>query len=53
MVKNVYLYSAIDVDETTNGSTFKVNAQRLKLLLEGFDSILESILLENPIHEVE
>ena len=53
MVKNMYPYCAIDVEDPTNGNTFKENGQRLKLFLKGFDSTLESILLENPVYGVE
>ena len=53
MVKNVYPHGAIDVEDPTNGSTLKVNGQRLKPFLEGFNSTLKSILLENPVCEVD
>ena len=53
VVKKVYPHGAIDVEDPTNGNTFKVNGQRLKSFMEGFDSTLESILLENPVYEVE
>ena len=53
MVKNVYPHGAIDVEDPTNRNAFKVNGQWLKPFLEGFDSTLESILLENPVYGVE
>ena len=53
MIKNVFPHGAIDVEDPTNGHTFKVNGQWLKSFLEGFDSTLESIPLENPIYEYE
>ena len=53
VVKKVYPHGAIDVEDPTNGNTFKVNCQRLKPFLEGFDSTLESIPLENPVYGVE
>ena len=52
-VKNVYPHGAIDMEDPTNGNTFKVNGQLLKPFLEGFNSTLESIPLENPVYGVE
>ena len=34
VVKNVYSYGAIEIENLKNGVTFKVNGQRLKLYLE-------------------
>ena len=53
VVKNMYPHGEINVEDPTNGNTFKVNGHWLKPFLEGFDSTLESISLENPVYEVK
>ena len=48
IVKKVYLHGAVEIEDPMNGTVTKVNGQRLKPFLEGFDSLLESIQLEDP-----
>ena len=37
IVKVVYPYGAVEIDNLENGKTFNVNGQRLKPFLENFD----------------
>ena len=37
IVKVVYPYGAVEIENTKNGKTFKVNGHRLKPFLENFD----------------
>ena len=52
IVQRVYPHGAIDVEGPKDGNMFKVNEQRLKPFLEGFDPLLESIPLVDPVYEV-
>ena len=48
IVKEIYPYGAINIEDPKDGNVFKVNGHRLKPFLEGFEPELESILLEDP-----
>ena len=47
IVKKVYPHGAVEIEDPTNGTGTKVNGQQLKPFLEGFNSLLESIRLED------
>ena len=49
IVKHVYPYGAVKVEDPKSGFEFKVNGQRLKPFLE-FDAREESIPLEDPTY---
>ena len=51
IVKNVYPYGAIDIENPRNGNVFKVNGQRLKPFLENQALEEESVSLSNPCCE--
>ena len=51
IVKNVFPYGAIEIENPKNGNIFKVNGQRLKPFLENFSQEEESINLEDPIYQ--
>ena len=48
VVKNIYPYGTIEIEDPNNGNIFKVNGPTLKPFLEGFESELESTPLEDP-----
>ena len=51
IVKNVFPYGAIEIENPKNGNIFKVNGQHLKPFLENFSLEEESINLEDPIYQ--
>lgn len=48
IVRSVSSYGAIEIEDPTNGTTFKVNGQRLKPFLELKSPEIETTLLEDP-----
>jgi hypothetical protein len=48
MVRSVSSYGAIEIEDPTNGTTFKVNEQRLKPFLELKSLEIETTPLEDP-----
>jgi len=48
IVRSVFSCGAIEIEDPNNGSTFKVNGQRLKPFLELQSSEVETTLLEDP-----
>jgi hypothetical protein len=48
IVRSVFSHGAIEIEDPKNGSTFKVNGQRLKPFLELQSSEVETTLLEDP-----
>jgi len=48
IVRSVFSYGAIEIEDPKNGSTFKVNGQRLKPFLELQSLEVETTLLEDP-----
>ena len=51
IVRHVYPYGAIDIENPKNGTVFKVNGQRLKPFLENHASDEEFISLSDPCFE--
>ena len=51
IVKNVFPYGAIAIENLKNDNIFKVNGQRLKPFLENFSQDEESINLEDSIYQ--
>ena len=51
IVRHVYPYGAIDIENPKNGTLFKVNGQRLKPFLETHVSDREFIPLSDPCYE--
>ena len=51
IVKNVFPYGAIEIENPKNVNIFKVNRQCLKPFLENFSQEEESINLEDPIYQ--
>ena len=51
IVRHVYPYGAIDIENPKNGTVFKVNGQRLKPFLENHASDKEFISLSDPCYE--
>ncbi|KAL5819379.1 hypothetical protein ACOSQ4_023221 [Xanthoceras sorbifolium] len=51
VVKRVFPFGAIEVEDPKNGNVFKVNGQRLKPFLENLVLEDETISLENPVYE--
>ena len=49
IVKHVYPYGAVDIENPRNGDIFKVNGQRLKTFLD-YSDFQESFLLTNPLY---
>ena len=49
IVKNVYPYGAVDIENPRDGDIFKVNGQRLKTFLD-YSDFQESFLLTNPLY---
>jgi len=48
IVRSVFYHGAIEIEDPRNGSTFKVNGQRLKPFLELQSPEVETTLLEDP-----
>ena len=51
VVKAVYPYGAVEIENPENGKSFKVNGQRLKPFLENFDRQESSEELVDPLHQ--
>uniref|UniRef100_A0A2N9I9L5 Reverse transcriptase/retrotransposon-derived protein RNase H-like domain-containing protein n=1 Tax=Fagus sylvatica TaxID=28930 RepID=A0A2N9I9L5_FAGSY len=51
VVKNVYPYGTVEIENPQNGNTFKVNGQRLKPFLENYIPEVESTPLEDPVYQ--
>ena len=51
VVKVVYLYGAVEIENPENGKSFKVNGQRLKPFLENFDRQESSEELVDPLYQ--
>ena len=49
IVKHVYPYGVVDIENPRDGDIFKVNGQQLKLFLD-YSYFQESFLLSNPIY---
>ena len=50
IVKVVYPYGAVEIENPDTGKTFKVNGQRLKPFLENFDLQESSKELVDPLY---
>jgi len=48
IVRSVFPHGAIEIEDPKNGTTFKVNGQRLKPFLELMSLEIETTLLEDP-----
>jgi hypothetical protein len=48
IIRTVYSHGAIEIEDPTNGNTFKVNGQRLKPFLELRSPDVEDTLMEDP-----
>jgi hypothetical protein len=48
IIRSVFPYGAIEIEDLKNGNTFKVNGQRLKPFLELRSRKVETTLLEDP-----
>ena len=51
LVRIVYPYGAVEIENPRNGEVFKVNGQRLKPFLELRSAAVEEILLEDLIYQ--
>ena len=51
VVKVVYPYGAVEIENPENGKSFKVNGQRLKPFLEHFDQQESSEELVDPLYQ--
>ena len=51
IVKVVYPYGAVEIENPVNGKIFKVNGQRLKQFLENFDRQESSEELVGPLYQ--
>jgi hypothetical protein len=51
IVKHLYPYRAVDIENPKNDNVFKVNGHRLKAYFDNFLSENESIGLNDPIHK--
>ena len=51
IVKIVYPYGFIEIENPKNGDVFKVNGQRLKPFLKNFIPDVESTPLEDPVYQ--
>ena len=51
IVKVVYPYGAVEIENLENGKTFKVNGHRLKPFLENFDHQESSEELVDPLYQ--
>ena len=50
IIRTVFTHGAIEIEDPTNGNTFKVNGQRLKPFLELRSPDVEDTLMEDPIY---
>ena len=51
VVKVVYPYGVVEIENPENGKTFKVNGQRLKPFLKNFDRQESSAELVDPLYQ--
>ena len=51
IVKVIYPYGVVEIENLENGKTFKVNDQRLKPFLENFDRQESSEELVDPLYQ--
>lgn len=51
MVKRIFPFGAVEIEDRRNGNVFKVNGQLLKPFLENIVLVDEIISLENPVYE--
>ena len=51
IVKVVYPYGAVEIENPENGKNFKVNGQRLKPFLDNFDCLEHSEELVDPLYQ--
>ena len=51
VVKVVYPYGAVEIENLETGKSFKVNGQRLKPFLENFDRQERSVELVDPLYQ--
>ena len=51
IVKTVYPYGTVEIENPKNGNIFKVNGQRLKPFLDNFIIEVESTTLEDPVYQ--
>ena len=51
MVKVVYPYGAVEIENPENGKSFKVNGQHVKPFLEHFDRQESSEDLVDPLYQ--
>ena len=47
MIKKVFPYGTVEIEDPKNGNVIKVNGHSLKLFLEGFEQELEAIQLDD------
>ena len=52
LIKHVYPYGAVDIENPKNGNVFKVNGQRLKLFLENQPTQGEILCLSDPCYKI-
>ncbi|KAJ4723360.1 Pol polyprotein, partial [Melia azedarach] len=50
IVKTVYPYGAVEIEDPKNGNVFKVNGHRLKPFFENFNNERESTTLNEPVY---
>jgi hypothetical protein len=50
IIRTVFSHGAIEIEDPTNGNTFKVNGQRVKSFLELRSLEVEATLLDDPIY---
>jgi hypothetical protein len=48
IIRSIFPHGAIEIQDPKNGTTFKVNGQRLKPFLELMSPKIEMTLLEDP-----
>ena len=51
VVKVIYPYGAVEIENPKNGKSFKVNGQRLKPFLKHFDHQESSVELVDPLYQ--
>jgi Integrase core domain. len=51
IIKRVFPYGSVEIENPKDNSVFKVNGQRLKPYVEGFEPELEVVALVDPIYE--
>jgi hypothetical protein len=51
IVKNVYPYGTVEIENPRNGNIFKVNGQLLKPFLENYTPEVDSTPLEDPVYQ--